>query len=112
MSRRKNPRFTVDYLNEYFEEHYGNETRVLDLSKEGARLSGNVPVAKGAYLKMVIELQNPSSLLRVDLATTRWSKGKEFGVEFIRMDPYQQERLHDWLQGFAVEESPVTPAVS
>lgn len=109
MNRRKNPRFTVDYLNEYFEEHYADETRVLDLSKEGARLYGNVPVVRGAYIKMVIALQNRSNLLRVDLATTRWSKGREFGVEFIRMDPDQQQRLLECLQGFEVEDSSAVP---
>ena len=105
MNRRKHPRFTVDYLSEYFGEHSAGEVTVLNISQEGARLSGDGSVAKGAYLKMVIALQNHSSLLRVDLATTRWSNGREFGVEFIRMDQDQQQRLHPVPQ----EAPPVNP---
>ena len=111
MNRRKSPRYPANYLNEYFEEHYAGETRVLDLSREGARLYGNVPIGKGTYLKMVIALQDRNNLLRIDLATTRWSKGNEFGVEFIRMDPDQHQRLLECLQGFAVAESPAVPSV-
>ncbi|TKS61751.1 MAG: hypothetical protein EWM72_00153 [Nitrospira sp.] len=112
MDRRKHPRFAVDYRCEYFGEHFAGEGRVLDLSKEGARLCSGASVARGDYLKMVIALPHRDGLLRVELATTRWSRGREFGVEFIRMDPEQQRRLQNCLQGFAVEESPAAPSVS
>jgi hypothetical protein len=111
MNRRKHPRFAVDYRCEYFSEHCAGEGTMLDLSKEGARLCSDAPVAKGDYLKIVIALPNHDGLLRIDLATTRWSRGKEFGVEFIRMDPEQQRRLQDCLQEFAVQESLATLSV-
>ncbi len=30
---------------------------------------------------------------KVDLAVVRWSRGREFGLEFLRMQPEEQDRL-------------------
>jgi hypothetical protein len=62
-------------------------------------------------LQMAIALPNRDELLRVDLATTRWWSGGEFGVEFIQLDPEQQRRLQDCVQGLAGETIPAISAV-
>ncbi len=31
--------------------------------------------------------------MKVDLAAVRWSEGREFGLEFLRMQPEEQQRL-------------------
>ncbi|MGQ0665781.1 MAG: PilZ domain-containing protein [Nitrospiraceae bacterium] len=102
MNRRKHARFTVDYPCQYFGEHFAGEGRLQDLSKEGARLCSDTPASRGDYLKMVVALPNCGRLLRIDLATTRWARASEFGVEFIQMDRQQQQLLHDCLQGLTL----------
>ncbi len=31
--------------------------------------------------------------MKVDLAVVRWSRGREFGLEFLRMQPEERDRL-------------------
>lgn len=31
--------------------------------------------------------------MKVDLAVVRWSRGREFGLKFLRMQPEEQDRL-------------------
>jgi hypothetical protein len=64
---------------------------VLDLTAPGCMIESTIAVTKGEYLQLKIFLPGFESCLSVKLAAVRWSKGKRFGTEFIKMD--QSERL-------------------
>ena len=97
MEKRKCPRFPVMLPTVFFGERAGGGT-VVDVSLEGSRIRSAVPMQKGDYVRIRIDLIGDS--LTGDLAVVRWSRKEEFGVELIRMAPDQQARLRGFLDLF------------
>jgi hypothetical protein len=97
MEKRKCPRFPVMLPAVFFGERAGGGM-VVDVSLEGSRIRSAVPMQKGDYVRIRIDLIGDS--LTGDLAVVRWSRKEEFGVELIRMAPDQQARLRGFLDLF------------
>ncbi|MEO5630876.1 MAG: PilZ domain-containing protein [Nitrospiraceae bacterium] len=98
MEKRKCPRFPVMLPAVFFGERAGGGL-VVDVSLEGCRIQSAVPIQKGDYVRIRIDLIGDT--MTGDLAVVRWSRKKEFGVELIRMAPDQQDRLHGFLNLFS-----------
>jgi len=71
---------------------------VIDVSLEGCCIRSAVPLHKGNYVQIRMDLIGDT--LTGDLAVVRWSRKEEFGVELIRMAPDQQARLRGFLDLF------------
>ena len=97
MEKRKCPRFPVMLPTVFFGERPGGGL-VIDVSLEGCRIRSAVPLHKGNYVQIRIDLIGDT--LTGDLAVVRWSRKEEFGVELIRMAPDQQARLRGFLDLF------------
>lgn len=82
---------------------------VLDLSVRGCRVSSKAIIFPGEFLAMLISLPGRDVPLAIGLAAVRWSIGREFGVEFIRMEPECQALLHRLIQN--LERSFERPSV-
>ena len=97
MEKRKCPRFPVMLPTVFSGERAGGGL-VIDVSLEGSRIRSAVPMHKGDYVRIRIDLIGDT--LTGELAVVRWSKKKEFGVELIRLAPDQQARLRGFLDLF------------
>lgn len=97
MEKRKCPRFPVMLPAVFFGERPGGGL-VIDVSSEGCRIRSAVPMHKGNYIQIRIDLIGDT--LTGDLAVVRWSRKEKFGVELIRMAPDQQARLRGFLDLF------------
>jgi len=98
MEKRKCPRFLVMLPIVFFGERAGGGL-VVDVSLEGCRIRSAVPMQKGNYVRIRMDLIGET--LTGDLAVVRWSKQEEFGVELIRMASDEQARLHGFLNLFS-----------
>ena len=98
MEKRKCPRISVMLPAVFLGERAGGGM-VVDVSLEGCRIQSAVPMHKGDYVRVRIDLIEET--LTGDLAVVRWSRKKEFGVELIRMAPDQQARLRGFLNLFS-----------
>ena len=98
MEKRKCPRFPVMLPAVFFGEWPGGGL-VIDVSLEGCRIRSAVPMHKGNYIQIRIDLIGET--LTGDLAVVRWSTKEEFGVELIRMASDQQARLRGFLNLFS-----------
>jgi hypothetical protein len=98
MERRKCPRFPV-MLPAVFSGERAGGGMVLDVSLEGCRIRSAAPMHKGDYVRMRIDLIGET--LTGDLAVVRWSREEEFGVELIRIESDQQDRLREFLNLFS-----------
>jgi PilZ domain-containing protein len=112
MEKRKCPRFPVMLPTVFSGERAGGGL-VVDVSLEGCRIRSAVPMPKGNYVQIRIDLIGDT--LTGDLAVVRWSRKKEFGVELIRMASDQQARLRGFLDLFSAtprgESSTAAPDV-
>ena len=77
-----------------------DEGRILDLSVQGCLVESSVSVKVGANLQLRISLPGPEPPLRVPCATVRWTKGFQFGVEFMELEETDRVRLNRVLTGY------------
>ncbi len=67
---------------------------VTDLSMGGCKVGSPTPVDTGTHLELRIHFTPESKFpMKVDLAKVRWVMERAFGLEFVRMQPEEQDRL-------------------
>lgn len=94
MVTRRFPRFPVQFRSSFSSVHVvGGEGTLLDLSIRGCRVDSETQVQPGTNLELRIHLPDHEPPIQVELASVRWARGREFGLEFTSMDTDQRERL-------------------
>jgi hypothetical protein len=73
------------------------EGQIVDLTNPGCQIESGVAVKEAQSLHLELYLPEREFPLSVTLAVVRWTKGKRFGVEFIRMHQSQQRILQGFL---------------
>ncbi|HXC66545.1 MAG TPA: response regulator [Nitrospiraceae bacterium] len=91
--QRKFPRVPVSFPVYFSDSMIAQSGTVVDISREGCRIRCPDAAPDLRYFQVEIHLAEPQGTLTVDLAVRRWSRDKELGIEFIRMEPEQQARL-------------------
>ncbi len=92
--RRTSPRFPVTFILDFLGQYLVGAGTVSNLSTAGCMVGSDLVVLAGWSLKLRLYLPDQDAPLVVDQAVVRWSRGLEFGVEFLRMRLGEQERLH------------------
>ena len=70
---------------------------VWNLSVNGLRLSGDVPLRVGQTCPVTINLPNQASLV-VTTAIVRWVRGQEYGLETLVVDKETQSQVEHIVQ--------------
>ncbi|MBS0165076.1 MAG: PilZ domain-containing protein [Nitrospira sp.] len=70
---------------------------VTNLSRQGWRLSGSLPLELGALCSLNVRLPT-MKVISVAEGKVRWICGDECGIETLVMDPKSQERLNAYIQ--------------
>ncbi len=65
----------------------------FNVSEKGCKVVGGKTVPKGVELMLRLSFLGGEPPIDVDRAVVRWSKGREFGLQFIAMRPEAQEQL-------------------
>jgi len=98
---RSAPRFTLNCRILFCAGQFEGKGTVCDLSKNGCKISSEILVERGMELALSLMLPDHPWPLRVDNAVVRWTRGKEFGLEFITLAPAHEERLLHFLSNLA-----------
>jgi hypothetical protein len=84
-----------------------HEGMLIDVSRQGWRARGVVPVLAGTILSVRVFLTDDAHAIFVEEAVVRWSDGQEFGVELTRISPESAEVLSDYLSAhYPMEPAP------
>ena len=73
------------------------EGQILDFTIPGCLIESPMGVRQGQSLRLEMFLPGHTFPLSVQLAVVRWAKGKQFGVEFIKIHESQQRILRHFL---------------
>ena len=73
---------------------------IWNLSCTGCRLSGDLPMRAGETLSLTVTLPNKQRL-EIPEALVRWSRGQEFAVESVVLDPPIDVRLQHYVRRLA-----------
>ena len=96
-------RFPVQCSVTYHAGPFQGHGTVWNLSCTGWRLSGDLPMRPGETISLTITLPNEQHI-EIPEAVVRWSRGEEFAVENIAIEPHAQRRLQHYIKRL-VEES-------
>jgi PilZ domain len=100
--RRTEPRLPVDFRLMYSAQDDGSDLimgdgRVVDLSNTGLHIQGNTAVTAGLEMTLFLYLPDGRDPLFVLSARVAWSKGHQFGVEILKMNVRERNRLRYFL---------------
>jgi hypothetical protein len=70
---------------------------VVDLSNKGLRIRGSMAVKTGLEMTLFIYLPDGRDPLFVLSAKVAWSRGHEFGVEVLKLNARERNRLRYFL---------------
>jgi c-di-GMP-binding flagellar brake protein YcgR len=93
MNQRKHPRFSVEYSAAFSSDSTSAQGLILNISSLGCKARSMTAVEKGDFMGLLIDIPTHETPLQVALAVVRWVRQQEFGLEFIRIEPKDQERL-------------------
>lgn len=102
VNRRQAPRPPVEFGLMYSAQDRSGEIimgdgMVTDLSHHGLGIRGNTPVAPGMELTIFLYLPDGKDPLFVMEARVAWTSGRRFGVEVLKMNLRERNRLHHFL---------------
>ena len=102
VNRRQSPRPPVEFGLMYSAQDSSGEIimgdgMVTDLSHRGLGIRGNAQVAPGMELTIFLYLPDGQDPLFVMEARVAWTSGRRFGVEILKMNLREQNRLRHFL---------------
>lgn len=103
VNRRQNPRPQVEFGLMYSAQDSSGEIlmgdgMVTDLSSTGLGIRGNASVMPGTDLTIFLYLPDGQDPLFVMEARVAWASGRRFGVEILRMNLRERNRLRYFLR--------------
>ena len=75
---------------------------VWNLSANGWRLSGDVPLRVGQTCPLTITVRNQPHIF-VAAAIVRWVRGQEYGLETVAVEKQTHRRVEHWVNRLAQE---------
>lgn len=93
---RKDPRFNVGWPILYIGDDFVAEGTIVDLSLDGGRFAGTMPVAVGMHLALFMDSPQKDEDLIIEDAVVMWVREHEFGAQFRKIRTDNQQ----WLRGY------------
>lgn len=90
-------RFPVHCSVTYNAGSFQGQGTVWNLSLNGLRLSGDLPMRPGETVSLTVTLPNEQRI-EVPEAVVRWSRGEEFAVENVSIERHTQARLRHYVK--------------
>ena len=102
INRRQVPRPPVEFGLMYSAQDRSGEIlmgdgMVTDLSPSGLGIRGNASVTPGMELTIFLYLPDGQDPLFVMESRVAWTSGRRFGVEILKMNLRERNRLHQFL---------------
>ncbi len=104
MEQRKDLRFPVQFRSSFSSiTIVGGEGNLVDLSIRGCRIESPTDVQPGASLEVRITSLQHEPPIYIQQAVVRWSREKQFGLEFVTMGPEEWARLQHTVKQIEME---------
>ena len=102
VNRRQAPRPPVEFGLMYSAQDHSGEVimgdgMVTDLSHHGLGIRGNTPVTAGMELTIFLYIPDGKDPLFIMEAKVAWTSGRRFGVEILKMNVRERNRLRHFL---------------
>ena len=104
MEQRENLRFHTQFRSSFSSiSMVGGEGSLMDLSIRGCRIESLTDVKPGATLEIRIETKEHEHPIHIQAAVVRWSRDRQFGLEFEVIAPTEWARLQEIVKQIELE---------
>jgi PilZ domain len=107
-SIRPDRRFPVQCAVTYHAGPFHGHGTIWNFSCTGWRLSGHLPMRPGEILSLTVTLPNEQRI-EIPEAVVRWSRGQEFAVENLAIQPHTHSRLQHYVKRLVQESAEIIP---
>jgi hypothetical protein len=90
--------FPASFRSAYLDQTITGEGTVLTLSIRGCSLLSQQPLGTGSLLRLQVRYAEHDAPIDIDVAVVRTSSHKQLGVEFLSLQPNEEERLRRLLE--------------
>ena len=105
---RPHRRFPVHCPVTYRAGPFQGQGTAWNLSVNGWRLSGDLPMRRGESLSLTVTLPN-AQCIEILQAVVRWSRGQEFAVETVMVEQHTHARLQHYVTRLVQEPAESLP---
>ena len=97
MEQRRERRVQVQYPISFEGNQGVGKGKLFNISLGGCGVESGVNVQIGTTVTLRVYVPTHKEPIQIGRAGVTWSAGQDFGVEFMDMDPKEQERLQQLL---------------
>lgn len=101
---RQRPRYLVGLPVAFWGWRVGGLGETVNVSKKGCAVQSDVVVPMNVSLRLLVTSAAFESLVMINVARVRWSRDRQFGVEFTSVQPASQQVLQQILDSLAAEQ--------
>jgi PilZ domain-containing protein len=98
LNQRKHARYLVEYTGSFLGEGITASGIILNLSVAGCRARSERTFGRGELLQVLIDVPRYKTPLQVECAMVRWSRGQEFGMEFLGSPKDDLQQLRELIR--------------
>ena len=93
--RRKHARMRVEFrvTLSFTSGRTAGEGKLLNVSEGGCAIESAKSLKTGDYVSLLIHPHDQGQPIAIESAAVRWVRGRDFGVEFVKIRPGELERL-------------------
>ncbi len=102
MDLRNPPRYAVQLPVSFSGQNISGKGTIVDLSEQGCGVLTDTRLPIASLITLKIDLYGDDPPLTIDLAVVRWLSGPTVGVEFIRTETGEQQRLKAFVNSLVV----------
>lgn len=95
---RPHVHFPASFQSAYLDQTIIGEGTIATLSIQGCSLISQQPLSTGSLLRIQIRYAEQEAPIEVDVAVVRVSTSRQLGLEFLSLQPNQEERLRRLLE--------------
>ena len=104
MEQRSNLRYRAQFRSSFSSvAMVGGEGSLMDLSIRGRRIESLIAVKPGATLEIRIEAIDHCPPIQIQAAVVRWSRDRQFGIEFEVIAPTEWAHLQEIVKQIELE---------
>ena len=97
MEQRRERRVQVQYPISFEGNQGVGKGKLFNISLGGCGIESGGTVQVGTTVTLRVYVPTHKEPIQISRAGVTWAAGQDFGVEFMDMDPKEQERLHKLL---------------
>ena len=94
---RKDVRYQVKCPTAFVVDGKPGDGSIFNLSRGGCAIASELYAAIGDPISLQITVSSQPTPITIELGKVRWSTSREFGVQFMVVEPASKRRLDDFL---------------